>query len=167
MRPLVAIALSWLLCISMVNASEYDARARNELSHNDVKAFVYQWFAGFDHQRELDFFLSHLPDDKLDMHFPDWPIDSHEKFAKWYLEVVHNIQYNEHHITRLEVTGSETEGWQVKLELRWIAYTYDDQYYDALITQNWKVQAILRDEQKVLVISQHNSQLQQAAGAGS
>ncbi|MEW6664234.1 MAG: ankyrin repeat domain-containing protein [Thermodesulfobacteriota bacterium] len=50
---------------------------------NDVKAIVYQWFAGFDHQTDIALFKNHLDPDKVDTHFPDLPIRSLSGFEMW------------------------------------------------------------------------------------
>lgn len=38
----------------------YDRSAKTMYSENDVKAFVYNWFAGFDHQADANVFKKHL-----------------------------------------------------------------------------------------------------------
>jgi hypothetical protein len=56
----------------------YDRKAKTELSPNDIKAFVYQWFAYFDHQADLERITRHLGD-LVDMAFPDFPIRSKDR----------------------------------------------------------------------------------------
>jgi len=38
----------------------YDQTAKTAFGENDVKAFVYSWFAGFDHQADFAVFKKHL-----------------------------------------------------------------------------------------------------------
>lgn len=118
----------------------YDQQARNELSQNDIKAFVYAWFAKFDHQAPLEQIVSHLGDE-LDMAFPGFPILSKADFQRWYQGVIDNIQWNSHEISNLEVSGNQNDGWKVSLDVRWQARTYDGQQYDQLIHQDWQLVA--------------------------
>lgn len=159
MPKLTLICAGWLVLLSSALADGYDPRAKSEWSHNDVKAFVYQWFAGFDHQRELDYFLAKLPATELNMQFPDWPIKNRDDFTKWYMDVIDNIRYNEHHLVRLDVTGNEQDGWQVDLSLRWVAVTYAGEHFDVNVLQQWRVEASQRDGEKVMVITKHNAQM--------
>jgi ankyrin repeat protein len=75
-----------------VNRKEYDYNAKISYSENDVKAFVYTWFAGFDHQADIGVFKRHLNPEKVDMHFPDFPIKGITDFERWYNNVIDNIQ---------------------------------------------------------------------------
>jgi ankyrin repeat protein len=76
------------------NPKNYDHHARTTYSENDVKAFVYNWFAGFDHQADIGVFKRHLKPEKVDMYFPDFPIKSISDFERWYNNVIDTIQWN-------------------------------------------------------------------------
>lgn len=54
-------------------SSTYDSKARYEMSENDVKSFVYQWFAAFDHQREPGYFVNRIAE-PVQMQYPGTPI---------------------------------------------------------------------------------------------
>lgn len=136
----------------------YSPAARNNYSENDVKAFVYKWFAGFDHQNEAEFFLVHLDPNNVDMAFPDFPITSTEDFLRWHQGVVNNIQWNSHELSDLKVSGSEQEGFTVSFNVRWQAKTYDGQTYDANVHQDWLVTV---SPNRQFIISRHRARLLQ------
>ena len=117
----------------------YSPKARNFYSENDVKAFVYEWFAGFDHQAEADYFTTHLDSVKVDMEFPDFPIKSIKDFLRWYQGVIDTVQWNSHHLSELVVSGTEKNGFSVSLNVRWKAKTYDGQSYDTNVHQDWQI----------------------------
>jgi len=123
---------------------------------NDVKAFVYQWFAGFDHQADIAFFEKHLDPDRVDMHFPDFPVKNLIDFERWYNDVIANIKWNAHEISHLTVTGNEKDGFSVSLDVNWKARTYDGKNLDLNVHQDWKV-AI--DHNRNFIIERHRAQL--------
>lgn len=134
----------------------YSPEARNNYSENDVKAFVYKWFSGFDHQNEAEFFLVHLDPAHVDMAFPDFPITSTKDFLKWYQGVVDSIQWNSHELSNLEVSGSEQDGFTVSFTVRWQAKTYDGQTYDVNVHQDWLVTVA---PNRQFIISRHRARL--------
>ena len=134
----------------------YSPEARNQYSENDVKAFVYKWFAGFDHQAEPDYFLAHLDPDHVDMRFPDFPINTIQDFLNWYQGVIDSIGWNSHHSSDLAVTGSEKEGFSLSFNIRWQARTYDAKTYDLNIHQDWRVR-VGKDRQ--FIIYSHRAKL--------
>ena len=134
----------------------YDHNAKTLYSENDVKAFVYTWFAGFDHQADIGLFKKHLNPEKVDMHFPDLPIRSMGDFDRWYKNVIDTIQWNTHRISNLEVSGEERNGFSVSLDINWKARTYKGEAYDMNIHQDWMVQV---DETRNFVIHKHRAQV--------
>lgn len=113
---LLMLGSSWLAAeggqSTIANADQaesYGQAAKNELSPNEIKAFVYQWFANFDHQVASERIINHLGD-QVDMAFPDFPIRSKTDFARWYQGVIDSIQCDSHEITDLKVTGSHASG---------------------------------------------------------
>lgn len=117
----------------------YSPAARNNYSENDIKSFVYHWFAGFDHQAERGYFTQHLPAGKLDMEYPGFPIRTRADFRRWYQEVVDNIQENSHELRNLKVRGNEKDGFEVGLDVRWRARTYKGETQDMVVHQDWRV----------------------------
>lgn len=130
----------------------YDEQAKTTYSENDVKAFVYQWFAGFDHQAEIAMFTAHLPAEHVDMYFPDFPIKSRSDFERWYSNVIDSIQWNSHGLSNLMVSGDEANGFAVSLDINWKAVTYQGDRYDMNIHQDWQVMV---DENRNFIIAKH------------
>lgn len=134
----------------------YDRGAKTSYSENDVKAFVYTWFAGFDHQADIDVFKKHLNREKVDMYFPDFPIKSISDFERWYNNVIDTIQWNTHKISDLKVSGDEMSGYSVSLDMNWKAKTYKGETYDLNIHQDWIVKV---DKSRNFVIEKHKAQV--------
>ncbi|HHF0518543.1 TPA: hypothetical protein ACPHW8_000223 [Vibrio alginolyticus] len=138
-----------LICLSLtsnVQADEslntlsdtYDAKARYEMSENDVKSFIYQWFAAFDHQLESGYYLNRLTD-SVQMQYPDSIISSKEDFLRWYKGVTDNIIWNAHSISGMKVSGNQQNGWNVSYDVNWKATTKDNQNYDLMVHQELRV----------------------------
>ena len=134
----------------------YDRSAKTMYSENDVKAFVYNWFAGFDHQADISMFKKHLNPEKIDMYFPDFPIKRIEDFERWYNNVIDNIQWNAHKISNLNVSGNEGSGFFVSLDINWKAKTYKGETYDMNIHQDWIVKV---DKSRNFVIEKHRARV--------
>jgi len=134
----------------------YDADARNFFSENDVKALVYSWFAGFDHQLEPEHFTVHLDAGHVDMQFPDFPINSIQDFLTWYQGVIDTVQWNSHQISSLEVSGNERNGFSVSLNVRWRVKTYEGQDHDLKVHQDWQLSV---DEDRQFIITRHRATL--------
>ena len=112
----------------------YQAEARYTLSENDVKSFVYQWFAAFDHQREPGYFLNRIAQ-PVDLNYPGTPIDSQAGFLKWYKGVTDNIVWNGHTIDGIKVSGNQAKGWDVAYVVNWKATAKDGTRYDMMVEQ--------------------------------
>lgn len=128
--------------------------AKQDLSPNDIKAWVYTWFAGFDHQRESTFFEQYLPEEGVHMHFPDGTIRSRAEFVQWYAGVQKTIAWNSHDLYRLDISGNQQSGWTVELDLHWEAQQYDGGRISQDIHQSWRV--ILNADKK-LVLEKHQA----------
>lgn len=136
-----------------VNRKRYDHDAKTKYNENDVKAFVYNWFAKFDHQSGIGFFIGHLYPENVDMYFPDFgPIKSISDFEKWYKQVIDNIQWNFHEISNLTVSGIEEMGFSVSLDISWKAKTYEGKTLYKDVHQDWKVTV---DECRNFIIEKH------------
>lgn len=142
----------------MGNSKRYDHDAKTLYNENDVKAFVYNWFAGFDHQSDIGVFKRHLDPEKVDMYFPDTPpsiIKSFSDFEKWYNNVIENIQWNFHEISNLKVSGDEMNGFSVSLDINWKAKTYEGKTLCKDVHQDWKVKV---DKSRNFIIEKHFAQ---------
>lgn len=112
----------------------YQEEARYTFSENDVKSFVYQWFAAFDHQREAGYFLNRIAT-PIKLQYPDFPITSQSDFLRWYKGVTDNIVWNSHSINSMAVSGDQKSGWNVSYNVNWKAKTKDGQHYDLVVRQ--------------------------------
>ncbi|TKG93973.1 ankyrin repeat domain-containing protein [Puteibacter caeruleilacunae] len=154
--------------------SDYDPIARSEYSVNDVIAFIYQWFAAFDHQKEVNYYLDHIAE-PVDMSFPDFPIHSKDDFKRWYKGVEENIIWNSHALTNIQVSGNQKEGWQASYDVFWKARDTKNQDIQLLVHQDVylvrkgdqlqiaKHRAYLRDSKNQ---DTHLTALMKAAGLG-
>lgn len=115
-------------------STTYQTKARYEFSENDVKSFVYQWFAAFDHQREAGYYLNRIAE-PVNMSYPDFPISSKADFLSWYKGVTDNIVWNAHSIAGMAVTGDQNKGWDVKYDVNWKAQSKGGQNYDVMVHQ--------------------------------
>ncbi len=134
------------------NGKIYDQNAKTMYSENDAIAFVYSWFAGFDHQADIKFFIDHIDAEKVDMHFPDFPIASIADFTRWYAGVIENIQWNSHHLTNMNVSGDEKNGFSISFDVNWKAKTYKGENFDMNVHQDWKV---IVDKNGKFIVSKH------------
>ena len=148
----------------------YDTLGRTVPTENDVNAAVYEWFSAFDHQVSPDYFLSRLDTDDpvFSMQYPGAAeIRDAAGFKKWYQGVIDNIDYNSHHIVKIEtwagaypewnpnagvkapgaVTGGRLQWdvprfpvWTVKLRVRWRAPGKTrEEDSDMCIDQSWSL----------------------------
>jgi ankyrin repeat protein len=122
-----------------MNTKNYDRNAKRYYSENDVKAFVYGWFAGFDHQVDADTFINHLDENDIDILYPDFKVNSIDDFLRWYQGVQDSIQWNSHEISRVKVWGSESAGFNVSLDVHWQAKSYNNEEFDLVVHQDWEV----------------------------
>ncbi|USD62618.1 hypothetical protein J4N45_24985 [Vibrio sp. SCSIO 43140] len=145
-KHLSALILSLFFTISAANANNdlntlsttYDAKARYEMSENDVKSFVYQWFAAFDRQRESGYFVNRIAT-PVKMQYPGTPISSIDDFLAWYQGVTDNIVWNSHNIVSMDVKGDQQSGWTISYDVRWKARSKNNESYDMIVHQKLKV----------------------------
>ena len=107
-----------------------------QLNSNDVRAFVYEWFAQFEHIAEAEYFLGHLDDRAMEIRFPEQTLTCHGDFRRWYEDVVRHIPWDVHEIRDLEVSGDALHGFHVAFHVGWYgektqAAEIDRQYADS------------------------------------
>lgn len=135
------------------DSKRYDHDAKTLHNENDVKAFVHNWFAGFDHQADICYFKKHLDPENVDMYFPDFkPIKNFGDFEEWYKGVIENIHWNFHEISNLKVSGDEDKGFSVSLDINWKAKTYEGKTLYKYVHQNWE---IMVDKSRKFIIKKH------------
>ncbi|MFM2577471.1 hypothetical protein [Vibrio fortis] len=146
LKQLTTLTFSFLIAVSAAHANNdlntlsptYDAKARYEMSDNDVKSFVYQWFAEFDHQRESGYFVNRIAQ-PVNMQYPGTPINSVEAFLAWYQGVTDNIIWNSHDIVSMDVQGDLASGWTVSYDVRWQATSKTKEKFDMMVHQELEV----------------------------
>lgn len=95
-------------------AGYYDKLGRTVPTENDVNAEVYNWFSAFDHQVSPDYFVSRLSvDDPIfSMQYPGAAeIRTADDFRKWYQKVIDTVDYNSHHIVKIETRAGAYPEW--------------------------------------------------------
>ena len=145
-KPFKTLILSLFFAVSTAQANNdlntlstsYDAQARYVMSENDVKSFVYQWFAAFDHQRESGYFVNRIAT-PVKMQYPGTPISSIEDFLAWYKGVTDNIVWNSHNIVSMDVKGDQKSGWTVSYDVRWKATSKNNEQYDMIVHQELEI----------------------------
>jgi hypothetical protein len=77
---------------------------RAATNSNDLRRFLYDWFAHFEHAAPADFYLDRLAADGLDLRFPGTePMTSHADFARWYENLMAQTLWNFHDISAVEI----------------------------------------------------------------
>ncbi len=124
--------------VRLFEKSDYSAEYRYNKSENDIKAFIYKWFAGFDHQAYRTFFVRHLTKD-ININFPDMQVNSKKDFRKWYKKVTKNIKQNSHSLSNLTVKGNDKTGWIADVDILWEAKDYKGNDIKAKIHQKFYI----------------------------
>jgi hypothetical protein len=102
-------------------AGYYDKLGRTVPTENDVNAAVYNWFSAFDHQVSPDYFVNRLASDVpgFSMQYPGAAeIKDAAGFKKWYQRVIDNVDYNYHHLVKLETTARVLPEWNPKADVK-------------------------------------------------
>lgn len=102
-------------------AGYYDKLGRTVPTENDVNAAVYEWFSAFDHQVSPDYFVSRLASDvpAFSMQYPGAAeIRDAAGFRKWYQGVVDSIDYNSHHIVKIETWAGSYPEWNPRADIK-------------------------------------------------
>lgn len=128
-----------------------DPKLSNE---NDVKRAVFHWFAGFDRQTPSHTLTSFVPD-KVEMYFPGTPIHSKADFLQWYDGVKKDIFWNAHEIQALTVKSVKDKRWQVALDVRWMAQSYEGKLHDVVVHQDWTIKYDYKGE---LMLVKHHAE---------
>ena len=119
---------------------------------NEVKSFIYSWFALLDRQVSEISLLKFLDLDNLMMQFPEMTVSDREEFSEWYLGVQKAIESNTHDVKQLEVTPKNNGEFDVKLVVDWQAKTRQKELVTQTYLQQWK---IVTDERRRLLIQDY------------
>jgi|CXWL01.1.fsa_nt_gi hypothetical protein len=107
-------------------------------NENEIKSFVYHWFALFDKHVEVAQFLGLIAEDGLEMQYPGADkISSHEDFKNWYAGVGNVIKSNTHAVEHIHLNHRADRKYEVDLVVLWQAVTKDDNHECLRVRQAW------------------------------
>ena len=91
-----------------------------ETNSNDLRRFIYDWFAHFEHAAPTDFYLDHLVDENLDLRFFGMdPIASHAEFAEWYENLLAQTLWNFHDVSAIQIEQTSARQYLVTFLVDW------------------------------------------------
>ena len=122
---------------------------------NEVKIFIYSWFALLDRQVSEISLFKFLDFDNLTMQVPEATIGDRQDFSDWYLELQRDIETNTYDVEQLEVTPTGEGEFDVRLRVNWQAQTRDGETVERTYQQQWK---IITDERRRLLIQEYLSE---------
>ena len=87
---------------------------------NDLRSFLYDWFAHFEHAAPADFYLGHLDDGHMEVRFPgSEPITTHQGFIGWYENLLAQTLWNFHDIQAIQIKKTEPQEYLVTFVVDW------------------------------------------------
>jgi hypothetical protein len=87
---------------------------------NDLRSFLYDWFAHFEHTAPTDFYLSHLDDGDMDVQFPGSdPISSHAGFTGWYENLLAQTLWTSTNIHAIQIEKTTPQEYLVTFVVNW------------------------------------------------
>ena len=125
-----------------------DVKAPN---HNDLRALVHQWFAGFDHIAPAEFFLTHLDDADMTFNFDGQPLaHDHASFRAWFADAITHIPWDFHDVLDISINGVAPTGWAIEFYFRHVGEFHDKPLSDPdtgpgrpfnrVLRANWRVE---------------------------
>lgn len=122
------------------NSDRVETQSKKYVANvNEVKSFVYSWFALLDRQVSEISLLKFLDPDNLNMQFSEMTVSDGEEFSQWYLGVQKTIESNSHDVQTLEVTPGKNGEFDVKLVVDWQAKTRQGETITQTYLQQWKI----------------------------
>ena len=106
---------------------------------NEVKSFIYSWFALLDRQVSEISLFKFLDEDNLIMQFPEMTVRNSDDFSKWYLGVQKTIKTNSHDVRQLKVTPKGNGEFDVDLKVNWQAVTREGEAIEQTYQQQLKI----------------------------
>lgn len=119
---------------------------------NEVKSFIYSWFALLDRQVSEISLLKFLDLDNLTMQFPETTVNNEQEFSNWYSGIQEAIESNTQDVRILEVTPLGNGEFDVKLVVDWQARTRQGETVTQTYLQQWK---IVTDKRRRLTIQEY------------
>ena len=120
-------------------ALSFKPNSVKDLNGNDIRAFVYEWFANFEHIVDADYFLSHLDESEMEISFPEQKITNHTQFKTWYADVQNHIPWDFHDLSNLEIVGNQEQGFIVKFIVNWHGEVSNQTQIDGKYTDSWNL----------------------------
>ena len=106
---------------------------------NEVKSFIYSWFALLDRQVSEISLLKFLDTDNLTMQFPEMTVKNADEFSKWYLGIQKTIKTNTYNVRQLEVVPKDNGEFDVRLKVDWQATTRNGKAISQTYRQQWTI----------------------------
>lgn len=137
--------------VSLEQILRYKPRDVQAINSNDVKSFVYDWFAHFDRIAAPDYFLDHLDQDDMVLVFGRI-ISDHDGFRAWYTDWARHCPWDFHDISNLEVSGDAESGFAVQFTVRHVGEWQGTSEienpgmregpFDRTVDQRWRVKVV-------------------------
>ena len=111
-----------------VPAAAYETRVksfkpapdRTATNPNDLRRFLYDWFAHFEHAARVEFYLSHLDDKNMHLAFPGMaPLTSHADFTGWYDNLLAQTLWNFHDVSDLQIQQTAPRAYLMRFIVDW------------------------------------------------
>ena len=135
------------------NTSQVESQTAFSVANvNEVKTFVYSWFALLDRQVTEISLLKFLDKDNLTMQFPEMAVNNPDDFNKWYLNVQEAIESNTHDVQQVKVTPKDNGEFDVQVKVNWQAQTREGEAINQAYQQQWK---IITDRNRRLLIQKY------------
>ncbi|MDD5194331.1 MAG: hypothetical protein PHQ96_01485 [Candidatus Omnitrophica bacterium] len=106
---------------------------------NDVKSFVYRWFAWLDHRVEDFLFLYHVSKDDLIMDLPEAKIRSHDDFRKWYQQAQSNIVDSHYEVGDIKVKVLPKNRYSAEFFVSYKSKTSKGKMPDIKYKESWEL----------------------------
>jgi hypothetical protein len=149
------------MTVALASVVDYEAQVRRfapehgvaATNSNDLRRFIYDWFAHFEHAAPADFYLNHLAEENLDLRFPGLdPMTSHADFARWYENLIAQTVWNFHDLSAIQIEQMSARRYLVTFLFDWYGEVRadsdqlaawqsrpDSRLYHHFIRQKWTV----------------------------
>jgi hypothetical protein len=126
---------------------------RSATNPNDLRRFLYDWFAHFEHAAPVDFYLDHLDDKNMQLIFPGMaPLTSHAAFTRWYENLLAQTLWNFHDISAIQIQQTAPGTYRMSFIVDWFGEVKadsdqrsgwqsrsDSALYHHIVRQTWTV----------------------------
>ena len=148
LKFLYTIVLCILIVILSVKLDAKDENSKN-FSPNNAYATIYNWFAMFDNQEDIQNFLVYINPQNIDYNFLGEELKSIEDFKTWYINFKKNIKSNTHLLQNVSVKKLNNQEYEINFIVQWDANFYNGSYVSKQISQNIHLKII---DNKIYII---------------